>query len=117
MKRQQKSTESREEYLRAAARYCRRKLTEEVENDPHCHISHNVDRAFRLTEERFADLGTLGVEGDCRLNGEGHIDIQYLNTGDCYDRTIVYYCNRLRVASVGDILEQVAARGEQGGEA
>ena len=106
-KRQQKTTETREDYLRAAARYCRRKLAEEVENDIHCHISHNVANAMESTEERFVDLGTFGIEGDCRLNGEGHIDIQYLNTGDCYDKTIVFYRDRLRVTSVGDILESV----------
>lgn len=106
-KRQQKTTETREDYLRAAARYCRRKLAEEVDNDIHCHISHNVSKAMESTERRFVDLGTFGVEGDCRLNGEGHIDIQYLNTGDFYDQTIVFYRDRLRVASVGDILESV----------
>ena len=103
--RQQKTTETREQYLGKARRYCADRLVHHNELEPHCHHSHNVARAMADTENRYVDLGTFGVEGDCALNGEGCIDIQYLNTGDAYETTIVYYRGRLMVASWGDIVE------------
>ena len=103
--RQQKTTETREQYLSKARRYCADRLVHHNEIDPHCHESHNVARAMEDTEKRYVDLGTFGVEGDCALNGEGCIDIQYLNAGDTYETTIVYYRGRLMVTSWGDIVE------------
>ena len=101
---QQKTTETREQYLTKARRYCAERLVHYNEQEG-CHESHNVARAMEDTEKRYVDLCTFGVEGDCALNGEGCIDIQYLNTGDTYDTTIVYYRGRVMVASWGDIVE------------
>ena len=104
--RQQKPTETRTQYLTAARRYCADRLSYHNGLEPYCHESHNVARAMEDTESRYVDLGTYGVEGDCKMNGEGCVDIQYLNAGDTYDLTIVYYRGRLLVTSWGDIVEK-----------
>ena len=105
--RQQKTTETRLQYLTKARRYCADRLAHHNEMEPYCHESHNVARAMEDTQKRYIDLGTCGVEGDCAMNGEGCIDIQYLNAGDTYDLTIVYYRGRFLVTSWGDIVESV----------
>jgi len=93
-------------YLKLARAYARRQfnallLTPEYR---HCHESHAVARALELTEKHFTDLCTFGVEGDCGENGEDHITIQYLNSGDTYEATICYYKGCFIVASWGDIV-------------
>ena len=108
------TTETREQYLLKALQYCNNRLVHHNKLDPYCHVSHNVARAMKDTEECYIDLGTFGVEGDCESNGEGRIDIQYLNTGDSYENTIVYYCDQLIIANWdqliianwGDIVEE-----------
>ena len=106
--RQMKSVESREQYLKAAKAYCKRRFDYHCEQDPWCHESHNVAKAMADTEKRFVDMGTFGVEGDCEENGEGCIDIQYLNTGDSYELTIVHWKGRFILSSWGDIAERYA---------
>lgn len=97
---QQQSTETREAYLRKALRYCKKQFAAHCELDPYCHQSHNVAAAMRDTEERYSDLGTFGVEGSTQP------DIQYLNSGDSYESTIVFWRGRFRVCCWGDIAER-----------
>ena len=95
--------------LLTTARVYARKRFNELREMPefwYCHEGHAVARALEDTEKKFPKLETYGVEGDCHLNGENSIDIQYLNTGDTYAPTIVYYKGRFRVTSWGDIVEQ-----------
>jgi len=104
--RQQKTTEDRYQYLQAARRYCKaqyNKLRSEPYR-PHC--SHDAAKVMLATEERFTDLGTFGVEGWC--DDDGNDGVQYLNTGQAYDLTIVFKSEteQFRIASWGDIAEK-----------
>ena len=103
-------TESREQYLERALKYCNERLAWHSRVRPHCHKSHNVSKAMKDTEHIFVDLGTFGVEGDSALNCEGCIDIQWLNTGETYELTIVYFQGQLQIASWGDIAEQYSSQ-------
>jgi len=107
MPRQQQAGESDHDYTRAAARYAREQFARlrDTPDYRYCHQSFAVAEALRLTEGRFVDLGTFGEEGDCEGNGEGHIDIQYLNAGDTYALTVIYYRGRFRATTLGNILE------------
>ena len=107
MTREQKTNETREQYLKKARDYCRRRFNA-IEAENCHHPSHSAAQAMEETEKRFTDLGTFGVEGDCEENGEGCITIQYLNSGDSYDSTIIYWEGRFIVSSWGDIVENVA---------
>lgn len=105
----QKPNESRLDYLKKARNWCRRKFCD-LKGNPDfkwCHDSFAVAEAMQLTEQQYADLGTFGTEGDCEMNGEGCIDIQYLNAGDSYELTIVYRNGRFRVCCIGDIYENL----------
>jgi hypothetical protein len=100
--------ESREHYVTKARNWCRNRFQWLRDNDfdyQYCHESHAVSRAMRDTEEVYVDLGTFGDEGDCAMNGEGCFDIQYLNTGETYELTVVYYKGRFLVTSWGNIAE------------
>jgi hypothetical protein len=100
--------ETRQAYLQAARRYARARYHFHRNGEHrYCHRSFAVEAALKDTERRFSDLGTFGVEGDCRENGEGHITLQYLNTGDSYAATICYWRGRFVVTSWGDIVESV----------
>lgn len=115
VERPQKPNEPDQWYLEAARKYAAymyRKLRSGEhptwgEEFCRCHYSHAVAEALRLTEKRFVDLGTSGVEGDCALNGEGHPDIEFLNAGDIYDATIVHYGEKFRVCSLADVADKV----------
>ena len=111
MCRQQKTTETRQQYLRAARAYAARQCRQlrETPDFEYCHESHAVARALHLTEKRFTDLGTFGVEGDCAANGEDHIDIQYLNASDSYELTLIHWKGRFIVGCWGDIAEKQLA--------
>jgi len=106
--RQQKTNETREQYVTAARKYAKQKFNDLRDRLDYkwAHESHAVLTALRLTEKRFVDLGTFGVEGDCVGNGQKRIDIQYLNAGDTYETTIIFYRGQFRVGCVGDILEK-----------
>ena len=106
--RQQRTNESREQYLNSARRYARNQFNRLIETIDyrHCHQSHTVAEALRLTEKRFTDLGTFGVEGSTTQFDQDRIEIQYLNAGDSYEATICYYKNRFIVACWGDIAEK-----------
>jgi hypothetical protein len=71
----------------------------------HHHRSFDAQQALEEVNAKF-NLGGLGVEGDCRGNGEGHITIQYINMGDTYDMTIVFYQDEFLVTSWGNIVEE-----------
>ena len=100
-----KDGETLTDYLRAARRYARARLDAHNADDRYCHESHNVSKALDDVEARFVDLDTFGVEGDCELNGEGCIDIQYLDASETYAETLVYWRGRFHVASWGDCVE------------
>lgn len=110
--RQQRNNETRQEYLTAARRYCAA-IFRQLEEETGCHYSHNVADAMRQTEKRFTDLGTFGEGGTCEDNGNGEPDLQYLNTGDTYEPTIVHYRGRFSVCSWGACVEDFEKRGEQ----
>ena len=105
----QKAGETREHYVKKAARFCRRRFVwhrTEGEHQHH-HRSFAVAAALKDAEKVYIDLGTFGEEGDTAQNGEGHITIQYLNTGDSYALTVCYWRGRFVVSSWGDIVERV----------
>lgn len=56
-----------------------------------------------------ADPGLHGVESMQSKNGR-HAD--YLNTGDLYAPTVIYWAGRYRVQSVGDFIETQERAGE-----
>ena len=82
--------------LEKARDYARRRFNKHEEENWH-HFSHSAAMALEDTETKFPELGTFGVEG--------HYDLQYLNTGDSYEETVIYWRGRFCVASVGEILE------------
>lgn len=96
-------------YLQQARRVARNTFNKLAE-DGHFHPSHRAAKALEAAEDylrRKGENGTFGVEGDCAANGDGHITIQYLNTGDSYELTVCYYQGRFIVAAWGDIAERV----------
>lgn len=99
-------------YLKQARRVARNTFNK-LADDPeyrYAHPSHRAARALEAAETYLrskGENGTFGVEGDCEQNGEGHITIQYLNTGDTYELTVCYYKGRFIIASWGAIAEQV----------
>ena len=105
---QQQTTQSRAAYLQNARRYAKRqfdKLRISAEYR-HCHESHAVNQALLLTEQKYVDLGTFGVEGCTTDYGQDAFTIQYLNSGETYEPTICYYKGRFVVSSWGDIAER-----------
>jgi hypothetical protein len=65
-----------------------------------CHESHTVAKALKLTEARFVDLGTFGVEGMVEP------PLQFLNSGDTYGLTVLYWKGRFMAGNWGDIAER-----------
>jgi len=103
-KRLQKTTETRSNYLTAARKYAAKKFKELRERSDFkwAHESHAAVAALKITEKRFTDIGTFGVEG------QDGIDIIYLNSGDSYEVTLYYYKRRFNVGCVGDVIERVS---------
>lgn len=104
----QKSHESRAKYLARARRHCQRvreKLltTGEYRN---CHESFLIRDIMLNIEETFVDLGTFGVEHIAAGSNAKSPAIDYLNTGDSYDLTLLYVRGRFRVGCWGDIVER-----------
>ena len=106
--RQQRSDESRRDYLRHAARVARRALNRLLAEPEysHSHESFAIRDAMLLAEAACPDLGTFGVE----YIPEGHNmrspAIEYLNAGDTYTDTLLYVNGRFRVGCWGDIVER-----------
>ena len=103
---QLKVGESRLAYLRKASRYARRKFNElrELPEYYYAHESFAVRDALLITEARFVDCGTFGVESILGSSDSDTID--YLNTGDTYELTVLYYRERFTVGNWGDIVER-----------
>lgn len=106
--RQQHVNETDRDYLAAMARYARRKLSElrRLPDYRYCHESFAVRDALQLAELRFVDSGTFGVEGAQLQNGDG---FDYLNSGDAYSLTVIYFHGQFSVGCWGDIVERYDA--------
>jgi hypothetical protein len=91
--------------LRRACRYASRKYRElrNTEDYRYCHESFAMRDALQLTEVRFPELRTYGVESGQLQSGEY---FSYLNTGDTYNPTIVHFRGRFSVCAWGDIVER-----------
>ena len=106
--RNQRAGETRVEYVRYAARMARR-LFNRLRDMPeyaYCHKSVAVRDAMLLAEAACPDLGTYGVESiDCGHNRNSP-SIEYLNSGDTYETTVLYVRGQFRVGAWGDIVER-----------
>lgn len=100
MARQQKTTETRLQYLQAAKRYAKKRYKIHMAENS-CHWSHNAADALRDTETEFSDLGTFGVES-CEIRGNS---VYYLNSGDTYELSIFVRNERFSVTTLGDLAE------------
>lgn len=105
---QQTSTSNRLDYLRRAARYARTTYNRIRHDGDHrySHDSFAVRDALLATEKRFTDLGTFGVESIGKGSNRRSPAVEYLNTGDSYDLTILHVNGQFRVGSWGDIVER-----------
>ena len=106
--RQQKPGEDSRKYLRDAANYARRTF-DKLRCDPdyyHAHESFALRDALLVTEARFTDLGTLGVEHIDEGNNDKSPAIAYLNTGDSYGWTVMVIRGRFVLGAWGDIVER-----------
>lgn len=104
----QSSTITRQAYLTKALRYCRKEYNRLREDNQFCHhCSFDATEAMELTEKRFPDLGTFGVEGSC-FKDSYTSGLSYLNSGDTYEVTILFRSDRERfwVGSWGDFVER-----------
>jgi len=111
---QQLGSETRKQYLTKARRYAARKLREQRnENQFYRHDSFNVAEALRLTEARFVDMGTFGVESITSVNGDETygLELQYLNSGEMYCLTLCFDETRncFLIACVGNMIEAAEA--------
>jgi hypothetical protein len=102
----QQSTQDRRAYLIKARRYARARYRH-WRDDPdyrYAHCSFAAARALEDTERQFPDLGTFGVEGHSWTTYHG---VNYLNTGDTYDATILFRSDseRFWIGSWGDFVE------------
>lgn len=106
--RQQKIGETRREYVRAAARYARRKLDELRGRDDYRyrHDSFAVRDAMLIAEARFVDLGTFGVEHIPQGDDRRSPAIDYLNAGDPYAMTVLYVNGQFRAGDWGYYVER-----------
>lgn len=105
---QQKAGESREKYLRRALRFCsvvRERLLATGEYR-HCHESFLIRDILLNVETAFSDIGTFGVEHINAGTNAKSPAIDYLNTGDSYDLTLLYIRGRFRVGCWGYIVER-----------
>ena len=93
--------ESRWVYLHRCIKWVRMAYRKQREHET-CHPSFSACEVLREAEKNFPDLGTFGTEGVPEL------ELSYLNTGDGYEHTLVFYSNRERftVDSWADIVER-----------
>ncbi len=99
--------ESRRDYLRRAAKWCREQYKRKRQTE-YGHPSHTAQDVMEDAEKRFADLGTFGVEGwcgDCGRDGW-----QYLSDGDTYSLTLLFCSEseRFSVGCWGDVAERLS---------
>lgn len=106
--RNQRVGESRAEYLSYVARVARRALNKLRDSDDYryCHDSFAVRDAMLLAEAACPDVGTFGVEYVPEGNNSRSPAIDYLNSGDTYELTLLYVNGRFRVGCWGDIVER-----------
>ena len=107
-KRLQKTGETRSAYLiraRLACRVAKAKLEDSGEYR-HCHDGFLVRDTLLVVEQWFPDLGTFGVESIHQGSNQRSPAIDYLNTGDSYELTIMYIRGRFRIGCWGDIVER-----------
>lgn len=105
---QQQSTLERAKYLRRAANYARKRFRYLLDSPEyrHAHDSHALAQALRDTETKYADLGTFGPEYIPQGHNRRSPAITYLNTGDCYEATILVIRGRFYVGCWGYIVER-----------
>jgi len=65
--------------------------------------NYGRDRAMNIID---GFLGTYGVEYIPRGHNQKSPSITYCNTGETYDRTILYARGQFRIGSWGDIVER-----------
>lgn len=82
-----KQREADEEYLQRAIAWCRKEYKRRRQTE-HCHCSHTAKDVLQECENVFPDLRMFGVEGFC--DDTGQYGVTYLNTGDTYERTILF---------------------------
>lgn len=90
--------ETRLDYLKRVIRWCRTEY-KRIEPFEYGHVSHIAAKAMKTTEVRYCDMGTFGVEGFGKY--------LYLNTGEAYEITILFNCDKQTffIGSWGDIAE------------
>lgn len=100
--------ESRLDYVKRAARACRRKLRELEASEDYrwSHQSFAVRDSMLAIEAAYTDLGTFGVEHISEGSNQRSPAVDYLNTGDSYELTVLYVSGQFRVGSWGDIVER-----------
>lgn len=87
----------------AIARYVAELIFKATRNTYAGHISHLVDDILRFVAET-VDIPSHGEEGMCEANGDC-CDLQYINAGDTYKDTIVFWEQEFFVCSWGEIVE------------
>lgn len=104
----QKVGETREQYLARARRYCRTAMDKLSATGEYryCHESFLIRDTLLAVEATFTDLGTFGVEHTPAGNNRRSPAIDYLNTGDSYELTLMFINGRFRVGCWGDLVER-----------
>ena len=107
-KRMQSVGQTREAYLANARRYCLVAMDKLIASGEyrHVHESFLIRDTLLVIEQWFPDLGTSGVEHIEAGSNHRSPAIDYLNTGDTYDLTIMFIRGRFRVGCWGDIVER-----------
>lgn len=102
--------ESRRDTLRRVASLARRQLNKllQMAEYRYSHRSFAVRDALLVAEAAAGarELGTFGVEYIQAGQGERSPAIDYLNAGDTYSDTVLYYNGRFQVGCWGDIVER-----------
>ena len=104
----QKPAEDRRKYLARARSHCSRVREQLLKTGEyhHCHESFLIRDIMLNIEAIFSDLGTCGVEHQTAGSNRRSPAIDFLNTGDPYELTLLYVRGRFRVGCWGDIVER-----------
>ena len=107
---EQKTSESREDYLKRVARWIRKaykagRIIDQADHGSY-HPSHTATRVMLDAQIEFSDLGSFGVEGWC--DDIGRDGFSYLNMGETYELTILFdsKTERFTVGTWGDTYER-----------
>lgn len=104
----QKEKQTRQQYLRLAANFAR-KIFAKLRQLPeyrHSHESFALRDSLLCAERQYVDCGTFGVGHIAEGSNRRSPSIEYLNTGDPYELTVLYINGRFRVGCWGDIVER-----------